>query len=92
MLTALVVATRRRRKRTVMVNDKPIDLPEVNDLSAPEQAQQRAIYKMLVRDWWPHLLHGPTRYAYNETCLVFGCQCGASLTVTHEAANELGLI
>lgn len=91
-LSAIVEATRPpRRRRSGIVNGVAVPLPEVNDLSAPEFASQRAIYKLLVREWWPHLLHGPTRYAYNETCIVFGCQCGASLTVSHEAAQELGL-
>jgi len=95
MLSAVVRATRRQRRRFVSsgrLAGVQVPLPEVNDLSRPEDASQRAIYQLLIREWWPHLLHGPTRYAYNETHIVFGCTCGASLTVTHEAAQQLGLL
>lgn len=95
MLSAVVRATRQQRRRYVAsgkLASVQVPLPEVNDLSHPKDAQQCAIYKLLIREWWPHLLHGPTRYAWTETQLVFGCPCGAQLTVTHEAAQQLGLL
>lgn len=88
-LSTAVRATRRLRRRAACGGNVP--LPEFTDLSRPEDEVQRAIYRLLVREWWPHLLHGPTHYAYSEEAIVFSCPCGDSLTVMHEVAEQLGL-
>jgi len=65
---------------------------EVINLSRKNQEHQRLVYRTLLRNWWPHPIHGEMSMCFTPEALVFRCACGCQLSVPHAAAEALGFI
>ena len=66
----------------------------VVDLSTKDVILERNVYKLLVKHWWPHTLHGEYHVLHDTDAatLEFVCRCNHRFQISEEHAAEFGII